>query len=256
MKDSAFENIRDLPILETHSAHFLKVLELGCVSTNVYLRRIHNFALEMNWLSWSILPKRQWPKVKFKAKRAITLEEHQRIIAAEVNPEPERKTLYQLCWHLGANQGDIADLKGEDVDWTNSTVSFTRQKSGVPVLVLLGAESDKWLSRWRDQAGKVGSALSSLVFSAPRFFLSPSRCRRGHQPACSWCPLKTAPTGEGSMARHRPRHRPVSGGCGGLHRSRGRQPRFPLSGTRQRTIGRPAPDRRRATHQDPGRRLE
>ena len=63
------------------------------------------------------------------------------------------------------------------------------------------AESDKWLSRWRDQAGKVGSAPSSPVFSAPRFFLSPSRRRRGHQPARSWCPLKTTPTGEGSIAK-------------------------------------------------------
>ena len=121
MKDKAFDIIRNLPILETHSAHFLKVLELGSVSTNVYLRRIHNFALDMNWLSWSILPKRQWPKVKFKEKRAITLEEHKRIIAAEVNPE--RKTLYQLCWHLGASQGDIANLKGEDVDWTNGGIA-------------------------------------------------------------------------------------------------------------------------------------
>jgi integrase len=42
---------------------------------------------------------------------------------------------------LGASQGDIANLKGEDVDWTNGTVSFTRQKSGVPVLVHLGAEA-------------------------------------------------------------------------------------------------------------------
>jgi hypothetical protein len=59
MKDKAFDLIRNLPILETYSAHFLKVMELGGVSTNVYLRRIHNFALDMNWLSWSILPKRQ-----------------------------------------------------------------------------------------------------------------------------------------------------------------------------------------------------
>ncbi len=139
MKDKAFDVIRNVPILETQSAHFLKALELGSVSTNVYLRRIHNFALDMNWLPWSILPKRQWPKVKFKEKRAIKLEEHQRIIAAEVNPE--RKTLYQLCWHLGASQGDIASLKGEDVDWTSNTIGFTRKKSGVPVLVHLGAEA-------------------------------------------------------------------------------------------------------------------
>jgi integrase len=77
--------------------------------------------------------------VKFKDKRAITLEEHQKIIAAEVNPK--RKALYQLCWHLGASQGDIASLKGEDVDWQNGTVSFTRKKTGVPVLIHLGAEA-------------------------------------------------------------------------------------------------------------------
>jgi integrase len=139
MKDKAFDLIRNLPILETHSAHFLKVLELGTVSTNVYLRRIHNFALDMNWLPWSVLPKRQWPKVRFKEKRAITWAEHEKIIAAEVNPE--RKALYQLCWHLGASQGDIASLKGEDVDWTNSTMSFVRKKTGVPVIVHLGGEA-------------------------------------------------------------------------------------------------------------------
>src|ERR1017187_10543153 len=149
MKDQAFDLIRNMPILETHSAHFLKVLELGRVSTNVYLRRLHNFALDMNWLAWSILPKRQWPKVKFKEKRAITCEEHQKIIAAEVNPE--RKMLYQLCWHLGASQGDIANLKGEDVDWTNSTVSFVRKKTGVPVLVHLGAEA---LNLFKDLPGE------------------------------------------------------------------------------------------------------
>ena len=139
MRDKAFDLIRNVPLLETQPAHFLKVLELGTVSTNVHLRRFHNFALDMNWLPWPVLPRKQWPKVKFKEKRAITLEEHQRIIAAEVNPE--RKLLYQLCWHLGASQGDIANLKGEDVDWENNTVSFIRRKTGVPVLVHLGAEA-------------------------------------------------------------------------------------------------------------------
>jgi len=74
--------------------------------------------------------------VQFKEKRATTLDEHQRIIAAEVNPE--RKALYQLCWHLGGSQGDIASMKGEDVDWTAGTASFTRKKTGMPVIVHLG----------------------------------------------------------------------------------------------------------------------
>jgi integrase len=138
-RDKAFDLIRSRLLIETQAEHFLEVLKKGTVSTNAYLRKTHNFALDMNWLPATVIPRRQWPAIHFKEKRAITLAEHQKIIAAEVNPE--RKTLYQLCWHLGASQGDIAALKGEDVDWVNNTVSFFRQKTGVPVLVHLGAEA-------------------------------------------------------------------------------------------------------------------
>ena len=40
MKDEAFEIIRDLPILQTQSTHFLRVLEAGTVTTNVFLRSL------------------------------------------------------------------------------------------------------------------------------------------------------------------------------------------------------------------------
>jgi integrase len=126
-------------IIETNGELLFKVLQSGTVSTNVFLRRLHNFCVDMNWLPWPLIPKRQWPQVKFKAKRAITQAEHQQIITAEVNPE--RKALYQLCWHLGANQGDIANLKGEDVDWENQAISFSHKKTGVPVIVNLWAEA-------------------------------------------------------------------------------------------------------------------
>ena len=138
-RDKAFAPLLPRVIIETPGELLLTVMQTGTVSTNVYLRRLHNFCVDMNWLPWPLVPKRQWPAVKFKEKRAITLEEHQKIIAAEGNPE--RKALYQLCWHLGASQGDIANLKGEDVDWQNGTVSFTRKKTGVAVLVHLGHEA-------------------------------------------------------------------------------------------------------------------
>ena len=138
-RDKAFAPLLPRVIIETPGELLLNVMLAGTVSTNVYLRRLHNFCVDMNWLPWPLVPKRQWPAVKFKEKRAITLEEHQKILAAEVNPE--RKALYQLCWHLGASQGDIANLKGEDVDWQNGTVSFTRKKTGVAVLVHLGHEA-------------------------------------------------------------------------------------------------------------------
>jgi integrase len=142
-KSKSFDAIRNRVLIETQGEHLMHVLQKGTVSTNVYLRRMHNFALDMNWLPASVIPKRQWPAVRFKEKRAITLDEHQKIIAAEVNPE--RKLFYQLCWMLGGSQGDIAHLKGEDVDWTNQTVSFFRKKTGVPVLVHLGKEAQNLL---------------------------------------------------------------------------------------------------------------
>ncbi len=139
IKDKAFDLIRELVLLETQAEHLLTAVERGTVSTNVHLRKLHNFCLDMNWLPWPIIPKRQWPAVKFKEKRAITFAEHNAIITWERNPE--RKAFYKLCWHLGGSQGDIANLKAEDVDWENRTISFTRKKTGVPVILHLGDEA-------------------------------------------------------------------------------------------------------------------
>jgi hypothetical protein len=55
IRDKAFDSIRHQPLLETRPEHFLRVLEAGKVSTNVYLRRIQNFALDMTWLPWPVL---------------------------------------------------------------------------------------------------------------------------------------------------------------------------------------------------------
>ena len=60
-------------------------------------------------------------------KRAITWEEHCRIVEREKNPE--RKAFYQLGWHLGASQSDLAHLQAEDVDWPNRVISFFRMKT-------------------------------------------------------------------------------------------------------------------------------
>jgi len=138
-RDRALAPLWPQLIVNTPGDLLLRVIQEGTVSTNVYLRRLHNFCLDMNWLPWPVIPKRQWPAVRYKDKRAITLEEHSRIIAAEVNLE--RKAFYQLCWHLGGSQGDIASLRGEDVDWENGTVGFTRKKTGVPVIVHLGSQA-------------------------------------------------------------------------------------------------------------------
>jgi integrase len=139
IKDKALDSIRLVPLIETQAEQLFRVLEKGTVSTNVHLRKLHNFCLAMNWLPWPVIPKKQWVPVQFKEKRAITIEEHQAIISREQNPE--RKKFYELCWHLGGSQGDIASLTAEDVDWENRTVSFTRKKTGVPVILHLGEDA-------------------------------------------------------------------------------------------------------------------
>lgn len=125
------------------------MLRAGTVSTNAFLRKVHNFALDMNWLPATVIPRRQWPAIHYKEKRAITFAEHQAIISQEKNQE--RKKFYELCWHLGGSQGDIASLKAEDVDWENRTVSFTRKKTGVPVILHLG---DAALNTFKDLPGE------------------------------------------------------------------------------------------------------
>jgi integrase len=139
IKDKAFDSVRDRVVLETQAEHFLKVLEEGSVSTNIYLRRIHNFALDMNWLPWPVLPKKRWPAIKFKAKRAIKWEEHQAIVAREQNAQ--RKAFYQLAWHLGASQTDIALLNAEDVNWEDRAIAFSRKKTGTRVLQFFDEET-------------------------------------------------------------------------------------------------------------------
>ena len=96
--DPAFGPIWERHILETRAEHLLGVLDKGGVSTNVFLRRLHNFAMDMNWLPWPIIPKKQWPAVIFSPKRAIRAEEHHRIIEIEWNPE--RRAFYELLWHF------------------------------------------------------------------------------------------------------------------------------------------------------------
>ena len=125
-KDRSIDCIRQRKLIETRAEEFWKVLKLGTVSTNVFLRRFHNFAVDMNWILAPVIPRRQWPKIHFKDKRAITAEEHRRIVAREANPE--RRTFYELAWHLGASQSDVANLHAEDINWTSQTITFERMK--------------------------------------------------------------------------------------------------------------------------------
>jgi integrase len=126
IKDKNFDCIRNLRVAETRPEHFDRALADGKVSTNVYLRRIHNHALGMEWLLKSVIPRLQWPKPVFKSKRAITAEEHAAIVQREQNTE--RRDFYELLWLTGAAQSDGACLLAEDINWNARTICFTRKK--------------------------------------------------------------------------------------------------------------------------------
>ena len=138
IKDRAFGPIRGLIIVETRAEQLLAALTAGTVSTNVFLRKLHNFCQDMNWLPWPIIPKRQWPAVVYGAKRAITWAEHQAILEREQNPE--RKAFYQMAWHLGTSQSDLAALRAEDIDWDHRVIGYARKKTGSIAQIHFGQE--------------------------------------------------------------------------------------------------------------------
>jgi hypothetical protein len=113
IKDKNFDCIRKLPVAETRPEHFDKALADDKVFTNVYLRRIHNHALGMEWLLKSVIPRLQWPRPAFKSKRAITAAEHMAIVQRE--PNAERRDFYELLWHTGASQTDGACLTSRTI---------------------------------------------------------------------------------------------------------------------------------------------
>ena len=138
LKDPALTPLWSRVVIETPGELLLKIRQVGTISTNVFLRRLHNFCVDMNWLPWPLIPRRQWPTVRFKEKRAITSDEHARIVAREQNPE--RRAFYELAWYLGASQSDLACLDSENVDWEQRVISFARKKTGSVALLRFGAE--------------------------------------------------------------------------------------------------------------------
>jgi len=126
VKDPALQPLRACILIETTPEQLLTVLKNGTVSTNCYLRKLHNLARDMEWLPKDILKRHMWPKVRYGDKRAITLEEHRRIVA--VAPTQERKRYYEVLWHSGGSQSDIALLTAEQIDQDKGIIRFKRIK--------------------------------------------------------------------------------------------------------------------------------
>ncbi len=113
--------------METRPADFMEVLRAGTTSTNVYLRRFQNHAVDMDWLTKRILPKKKFPKMVYGDQRTITRQEHLRIIEREKNLE--RRDFYEMLWETGGSQSDVACLENDDLDRERRPFVYERCKN-------------------------------------------------------------------------------------------------------------------------------
>ena len=167
-KDPAYNLIWNRPIMETQPEEILKVLKTGTIATNVFLRRMHNYAIDMGWLPTPIIAKRKWPKLKHGETRAITAGEHQLILNGEKNPE--RHDYYELLWYLGGSQGDIAGLQAEDANVEKGTVFYQRQKTAVDVMQRMGSKVKEVLNRLPKTVGGGVKVVEKRRFENPAGF--------------------------------------------------------------------------------------
>src|ERR1039457_6350664 len=127
-KSSAFDGLRHKKLLETTTDDFLAMFKDGKVSIVCFLKRLHNFAVNLGWIAVPIVAPYLWPKYEPKDRRGITQDEHQSVLAKE--KKAEWKLFLELLWETGAAQSDAASFTAEDIDWQTRTISYFRQKTG------------------------------------------------------------------------------------------------------------------------------
>ena len=103
---------------------------------NQYLKCLQNIAVGMGW-SKTILPPKLWPpRKKLPKRRAITKDEHGKILASEKNPE--HGDYYQIIWETGAAQSDAANFSAMNINWQQRRFSYIRMKTGERCTIQFG----------------------------------------------------------------------------------------------------------------------
>ena len=127
-KSAPMGALKKIKLIDTTADDMLAVLthERAGVSTNVQLRILHNRALDLGWLLHPALSRKAWPKLKYRKRRGITGEEHERILA--VTKRQDFRLFLELLWETGGSQTDIASLRAEDVNWDNRRIFYERVK--------------------------------------------------------------------------------------------------------------------------------
>jgi integrase len=142
-----FDPIRDKLVIGTVAEDFFAVLRSDKVVVKRYLIQLQNFAVDVGWAPRPIIPRRAFPKPSRKINmRAITREEHERILAAE--QDTERFLYYRLLWEIGASQSDAAKLWAENFDLDKGVLMFERSKTGQLCRMQISDKVREILENW------------------------------------------------------------------------------------------------------------
>lgn len=127
-KSTLFSVIRNHTLFETEPFHFWRVLRHpeAKPATQHWLKRLQAYALDSGWLLNPVFLKKMWPKLRKKPRRAITSEEHRRIVEAE--PDLERRQYYEMLWLTGGAQTDVACFHNDYLDKPTYTLCYQRKK--------------------------------------------------------------------------------------------------------------------------------
>jgi integrase len=125
VRTKSMQFLKGKRLIETTADDFFEALKMGSNSTIAFLQTLHNDALGMGWIPSPILPRKMWPKMHKKGKRAITEAEHIMLMAAV---DDEWRLYFQLLWFIGAAQTDAANLTNANIDWDRHVLRYDRQK--------------------------------------------------------------------------------------------------------------------------------
>lgn len=126
VRTKSMQFLKSKRMIETTADDLLEALKRGTNSTVAFLQTLHNDALGMGWISSPILPRKLWPKVKKKDRRAITEAEHVTIM--EAIADEEWRLYLRLLWFTGASQTDGANLSSANLDWKSRVLTYRRKK--------------------------------------------------------------------------------------------------------------------------------
>jgi len=117
-------------------------------SIRYHVQLAYRFGVKINWVSRDLISEDLWPEIRWKNFRAITEEEHRRL--CETVEDPERRNFYELCWHIGASQGDAAKLQAANINWKQRLLVFRRAKlkpNSPPAMIRIGPDLEELLRR-------------------------------------------------------------------------------------------------------------